>query len=300
MARAQEPGGPPPTVARVGEAVAVAWGGDVALATGLAEMADQPQAWPGLGRRAVGPVRIVVAHDAMRYALLARGRAPAWGAGLALPGARLVMLRADGGDLRQLLRHELAHLVLRDAIRSRVPLWFDEGYAGWASDGPGTFERLALNLALLQGRVATLADVDRGLRAGELEAGTSYALAASAVGELARRAPGHTLEPLLTRLAAGEPFDDAVLATTGLRIDRFDELWQVQVRRQFGWLAWIGTGGLWAAAGIAVVLAAHLRRRRDAPRRAALDQGWVVPPDQEGEAADLAQPQPLDPRAARE
>jgi len=52
---------------------------------------------------------------------------PGWGAALAFPESRTIVLRADAGDLERTLRHELAHLALHRQIRVRVPLWFDEG-----------------------------------------------------------------------------------------------------------------------------------------------------------------------------
>ena len=69
-------------------------------------------------------------------------------------------------DLEHVLLHELAHLALHEAVSSRVPLWFDEGYATWAA---GEWERLGvleLNLAVIRGAIPDL----RGLvpRHGEV------------------------------------------------------------------------------------------------------------------------------------
>lgn len=221
---------------------------------------------------------------------LMRGRGPAWGAGFAMPGARTIVIRADRGNPRQTLRHELAHFGLHDAIPVRVPLWFDEGYAAIAAGEWDRLDGLRLNLTVARGRVPNFYELDRALRAGESTAEAAYALAASAVAMMARRHPRHTLEPLLTRLAAGESFDSALLATTGSTPGRFEVEWQKDVRKRYGLLVWAAAGGLWLFVALGVIVAAWLRRRRDRPRRAALDQGWVVEPEEPDVPEEPASP----------
>jgi len=245
----------------------------------LAEEADRPADWPGLGRRAPGPLTLIVVPDRKRLDSLARGRAPRWGAALAVPATRTIMLRADAGDLRRTLRHELAHLQLHQRIRVRLPLWFDEGYAAWAA---GEWERLGgleLNLALARGAVPDLRTLDAVLRASPQAADAGYALAMSAVLELARRNPTGRLDPLLGRLEAGDPFDRAVRATTGLTLDQFEDGWRRAVRTRYTVITWLVAGGVWAVIGVGLVALGRWRRRDIRARRAALDQGWVVPDD---------------------
>ena len=264
---------------QVGQVTAVAWPKQLDLAIQLAQEADRPADWPGLGRVAPGPIRLVVVPDARRLDSLTRGRAPRWGAGVALPGTRTIVLRADGGDLRQTLRHELGHLALHQRVPVRVPLWFDEGYAGWAA---GEWERLGvleLNLAVAQGALPGFRVLDGALRASETSADAAYALSYSAVSELARRNPSGSLTPLLERLAGGEDFESAVLATTGLTVDRFEEAWQRTIRHRYGLVTWLLAGGGWLLVAVAVLGLVHLRRRADRPRREALDEGWVVEPE---------------------
>src|SRR5215213_4997627 len=127
------PSGDEPSAVRVGQVTAVAWPRQLGLAAALARRADQATEWPGLGRRSPGPLRLIVVPDARRLDSLTSGRAPHWGAAVALPAARTILLRADVADIYAVLRHELAHLALHQAIPVRVPLWFDEGYASWAA-----------------------------------------------------------------------------------------------------------------------------------------------------------------------
>lgn len=263
----------------MGRVTVVAWPREAALAAGLAEIADRPANWLGLGARDLGDIRLVVTSDSEQFGEFTRGRVPAWGAGAAFPGRRTIVLRADAGDVMGTLRHELAHLALHQAVRGRVPLWFDEGYATVASGQWDLFDRLGVNLAVARGATPGLGELDAELRSSPISADAAYALAATAVLEVARRNPTGTLEPLFGRLEAGASFEDAMLATTGLSLDRFDEAWRRSVRARFGLITWTLAAGLWILMAILLALAHGARRRRDRPRRAALDEGWVVSTD---------------------
>ncbi len=289
---------------QVGSVTVVAEPRHRALAIALAEQADQPVTWPGLGRISPPPFTLVLAADSAQMARVTRGRAPPWGAGVAFPQARLIVLRADLPDLRQTLRHELAHLVLRSSGRVRVPLWFDEGYASWATGELGAGETLELNLAVATGRIPGLHEVDRMLRASARTADLAYALAAAAVGDIARRPEPGGLVRMLGLLQNGEMFDSALAASTGLDLGRFEEQWHRNMKRRYGLITWGVAGGLWLILACAVGLLWWVRRERDRPRRVALDYGWVIPeePPETPGSIDVPDgepvPGPVDPRAS--
>lgn len=266
---------------QVGRVTAVAWPAQRAVAADLARLADRPAEWPGLGLRDPGPLRLIVVPDARLLDSLTAGRAPSWGAAIAVPGARTILLRADEGDLGRTLRHELAHLALHEAVAVRVPLWFDEGYASWAAGEWDRLGTLELNLTVVRGAVPTLTGLDGALRGSASSADAAYALAVSAVAELARRNPTGTLTPLLRRLESGEDFDAAVLATTGLAVGRFEQEWQRTVRRRYTLGNWLIAGGGWLIVALLVAVQVRRRRRMDRVRRAALDDGWDVEPETE-------------------
>lgn len=251
------------------------------MAASLADEADRTTEWPGLGRRSPGPLRLILVPDEAYYRRLTGGRAPAWGAGIAVPGAHTILIRADAGDVSTTLRHELAHLVLHDAVRVRVPRWFDEGYAAFAAGEWDRVAALSLNLSVARGGIPELDDLNGALRGGIASAGPAYALAMSAVARLAERNPTRSLTPLLDRLAQGVEFADAVRQTTGLNPGQFNQDWTGTVRRRYGLISWMAAGGLWAVIATLVIALGGVRRRVDRPRRAALDEGWTLPPEDE-------------------
>lgn len=283
----------------MGRVTALAPAASLTLAIALAEEADRLVAWPGLGgRRDSGSMRLIVTPDAEAFQRVNRGRIPSWGVGLAMPGQRTIIVRADAPSPRQALRHELAHLALHEVVRGRVPLWFSEGYAVVAAGEWDRAEALQLNLAVVRGAVGDLRTLDAALRRSEAEASTAYALAGSTVQLLARMNPSGTLDALVDRLAGGAPFDSAVRLTTGHTLASFERSWQRDLRRRYGWLVWLAAGGGWFVLAVVVLLAARWRRRRDQPRRAALDVGWVIPDEEEVVRTET--PDPLDPEGPRE
>ena len=248
------------------------------LGTALAEAAGAPHQWIGLGRTDAGPLVLVLARNQAEFIRWSRGRLPSWGAGATFPDSRVIFIRLDAGDPYQTLRHELAHVALHRAVRSRVPLWFDEGYAVLAANEYGRFDALRLNFAVAAGHLPDFRELDGALRGRDAEAEAAYALAGSAVAELEHRGVNGRLDRLFDQLGQGVPFDDAVSTSTGLTLDRFEEAWHRSLRQRYNVVIWLATGGMWLVVTFILSWAAATRRRRDAPRRAALDVGWPEPP----------------------
>jgi len=269
----------------VGRVTVLAWPQQVALAAGLAELADGAGRFPGIGRLpGERPVRVVLAPDRTRFDSLTRGRLPPWSDGAALPDAGLVvLLSARPPDrLRGALRHELAHLALRWRVGRPVPLWLDEGYAAVAAGEWDRLDALRLNFQLARGRRLSLDEVDRALRGSRGDAAGAYGLATTAVLLLQRWGGDAGLERLFAHLAAGEGFDAALRVTYLLTEGDFEERWQRDVASRYGWLAGATAAAFaWGVLGVVLVALVLLRRRRDRDRRARLaDVPWGGPPDE--------------------
>jgi Peptidase MA superfamily len=284
VAPGHRPGPGPGSFERVevGDVLVMVDSQHASLGTALGQAAAVPHDWLGIGRVDAGRLVLVVADTRQAFAEWSHGRVPAWGAGVTFPGSHVVIIRLDAGDPFETLRHELAHVVLHRDVPGRVPLWFDEGYAVLAS---GEFDRMAqlrLNLAVALGHIPeTLDGLDAQLRADAADAEAAYALSGSAVAELARRNPTHTLKPMIRQLEEGTPFDQAVEITTGLNDGRFDVAWRQAVRSRYNLALWFMTGGAWLLLAFVLIWAAASRRRRDEPRRRALDVGWPMPPPED-------------------
>jgi hypothetical protein len=264
---------------QVGRVTVVYWEGGETAAVALAELADRATRWPGIAAPAQRPLRVLLASTDARFDSLTRGRVPSWGAAATFPASRTIILKRSP-DLPRILRHELAHLALHDAV-DRVPRWFDEGYASHAAGEWDRMEALRVNLALLRGRAPSLAELDRRIRSGTAgEAEASYAMATTAVLLLERLGGDRGLAPLIETLDGTRDFDLALRATHQLTLGQFEARWHQELRSRYGWLLVLSSVTLFWAFAALVLLALWSRRRgRDEARRAALDEGWTVPDD---------------------
>ena len=264
---------PTPVAITVGRVTAVAWPGQQALATSLAEIADQARDFPGVGPLPDRPIRLILAPTRATYDSLTRGRLPLWSEGAAFPDAGTIVLLADrSSGLPAALRHELAHLALRWHVVHHLPLWFEEGYAAVAAEEWDRFDALRVNWQLARGARMDLDDVDRALRGARGDAETGYALAATAVLLLERWGGKQGLAPLLANLPHAESFDAALRETYHITEGDFELRWQRDLGSRYGWLSWIAAMGFfWLTIGALLAALVVLRRRRDRAKRQLLD-----------------------------
>lgn len=262
-----------PTAIQVGNITAVAWPGQEALATSIAEQADHAGNFPGIGQLPDRPIRIMLAPSRETYDSLTRGRLPLWSEGAAFPDASTIVLLTAGPSVRPpALRHELAHLALRWHVGHRVPLWFEEGYAALAAREWDRLDALSLNWQIARGVRMNLDELDRALRGSRGDAETGYALAATAVALLERWGGKQGLAPLMANLPTSETFDDALRATYHITEGDFEQRWQRDVHSRYGWLSWLGAMGFfWLAIGTLLAGLIVMRRRRNQAKRAALE-----------------------------
>jgi hypothetical protein len=263
-------------MAQVGRVTAVFWPETELTAIALAERSDPATRWPGLEDPQQFPFRLVVTPNQRTFDSVTAGRVPGWGAGAAFPSTNTIVLVA-GGTIDQVLRHELAHLTLRNAV-GRVPLWFDEGYASRAAGEWSRLEALRVNWAMVRGRVPSLIRLNRELRSGAASARASYALATTAVLYLERLGREQGLSHLMRALGETSDFDGALRRTYGLTLDQFEGRWREEIRKRYGWLVLATSFSVfWSVVAVALLTLWARRRRRDRIRRAELDEGWEVP-----------------------
>jgi hypothetical protein len=238
-----------PSMVHVGGTTAVYWPGDETPAAALAELADHAVRWPGLPPAAPRSLRIIVTDSRERFDSVAGGRAPSWSGALAFPASNTILLTLEG-DPRRSLRHELAHLALHAAV-SRVPRWFDEGYAAMAAGEWDRLDALRVNWALARGAVPSLSALNQQLAGpGAADAEAGYALATSAVLLLQRLGGEQGLSRLVEALGRTRDFDAALRQSLLITESGFEEMWRRDLRSRYGWL----TPGR-ADAGLCVVLA---------------------------------------------
>jgi hypothetical protein len=258
-----------------GRFTAVFYPQDERLARSLIQSAATNDSFPWLPRPKQR-VLIAIAPDASRFRAWAGPDAPEWGAALAFPESRRVVMQgraasSDAGDPVEVLRHELAHLALHEVLGNRPPRWFDEGYASVAAREWRRDDVLATNVALVVQGTPTLDRLEDGFHGGSTAAQSSYALAYRAVSEMAALDPQRGLTLFFQYWSSGKSLDVSVRQAFGMTLPAFEKTFQDRTRRRYGGLA------LFADLSIATLVLMFLllpffiaRRARDRRRMSAM------------------------------
>jgi len=222
---------------------------------------------PGLPPTVPSAVLLVLAPDEAQFSRLTGGAAPDWGAGVALPAQWAIVLpayasgRGPGWSDPRILRHEWAHVGLHQYLEGlRVPRWFSEGYAQWASGGWDWSEGWKLRIALARGG-SPLDSLTFSWPREEARARTAYLLSATTVEYLVVQSGPQALEVLLGRWKDLGNFERAFRATFGATTAQFEEDWRRYVEDRYGWLFVLSHSAVfWMFLSLALVAMAGVRR----------------------------------------
>ncbi len=181
-------------------------------------------------------VLIAIAPDAARFRAWAGPGAPEWGAALAFPESRRIVMQgrssgSDAGDPVEVLRHELAHLALHERLGNKPPRWFDEGYASVAARELSREDVLAANVALALKGTPSLDQLEDAFGGGSVSAQAAYALSYRAVLELASLDPARGLSLFFKYWEGERTMDAAVRQAFGVTLSGFEKEYQSRTRR---------------------------------------------------------------------
>lgn len=237
----------------------------------LLDAAARRDSFPWLPRPRARVV-IAVAPDERRFRAWIGPAAPEWGAAIAIPELRTIIMQgrtagSDAGHPLVVLRHELAHLALDEALGDLPPRWFHEGYASVAAGEWGRQEVLATSLALLVSGMPSLDSLNASFEAGSSRADAAYALAHRAVLELAALDHERGLTLFFTYWRDTHSLEISIRRAFGLTQAQFEERWRQRTRRQYGALAIAADLSLAAALLMTIVVPLYLARRRRDRRR---------------------------------
>jgi hypothetical protein len=260
-------------------------GADSLVANRVLALLDAQAPLPGLPPSLPDGVTAVLTHSPEAFDELTGGVVPEWRAGVALPELSMLVLpsgegpRVLDGEGRRTLRHEWAHLGLHQFLGDlRVPRWFDEGYAQWASGGFDGGEAWRLRVLLALDRAPALDSLTLGWPAAREPSRSAYLLAASALAYLLEPSGERGLALFLERWRAEGSFDGALARTFGVTTDQLEADWKAHVRRRYGWLFVLSRSSvLWLVLAAALFALSRARRRRNREKLARLRAS--EPPD---------------------
>lgn len=226
---------------------------------------------PGLPAGLPTGVTLQFAPTPEAFSQLAGGRVPDWSAGLAIPSESRIVLplfrapgRSRGDATDRVLRHEWAHLGLHQYLDPlRVPRWFSEGYAQWASGWDRTdIWRLRVLVAL--GRTPSLDSLSLRFPTGARSAEAAYLISATMVEFLIETSGEEGLEIFLARWKEVGRFDEALARTYGFTPGRLESAWQKWIKQRYGVIQVFSSSGVgWGMLALLLLLLFRIRRTRD-------------------------------------
>lgn len=214
-----------------------------------------------LGEDVLQSVHIRIARTVGEMANLAPKGAPypAYASGVAYSRIGLVLLAVypkhpnSVHNLEEILRHELVHVALHDALKGHdVPRWFNEGLAVHLS-GEGVYQRTkTLWVSTLAGNLLPLSSLDRNFPNGLVETPLAYAQSADIVRYLLLGHGEERFAMLLRRLSRGQSFESALDDAYAVDLASLEYDWRQEVAKRYsfwplllsGSVVWIGAIGL--------------------------------------------------------
>lgn len=269
--------------------------GDSLRAEAVAEILRAQPPLPALPAGVPTGVTVILAPDEETFRRAAGGRPPDWSAAVAVPAANRIVLpaassdRARGNDPWRVIRHEWAHLALRQSLpRVRVPRWFDEGYAQWAG-GWDRRDAWRLRVRVALGRTPPLDSLTFRFPGDRGSALDAYLLSATTVEYLVQASGEEALALFLERWRAGGRFEDALRQVYGVSTAQLEEDWRRWLKRRYGWVTVVTNSAVaWGLLSLIVVVLFRIRRVRDREQLARLraleppeaPDFWRIPADE--------------------
>ncbi|MCD4751299.1 MAG: hypothetical protein K8R59_18165 [Thermoanaerobaculales bacterium] len=213
------------------------------------------------------------------------GETPSWVAGYARGDRSTVVLfparvpSYPDRNLRALLRHEIAHLLVWEAAGGRsVPRWLDEGIATVAAREWGLEDRARYGAAVIGPGPRSTRQLDRSFAGSAVEVRRAYALSAGFVRFCQVEYGSLTSARILDGLAEGLNIEKAFRQAAGTDLRRAEKIF---FRDQALWNTWLpfltSTGALWMAVTLLALLAILRRLAKNRAMRKQWDSEEVDP-----------------------
>lgn len=251
----------------------------------------------GVGKPDSMDVYIVATQGA--FDTLTGSAIPDWGAGVAIPFKHRIVIKSPRimpGDkpLGELMAHEYSHIVLAYALGYReVPRWLDEGLAMYLSAEWSWDDNVAMARAVIVGGAIPLGDIERLNRFPGPKAQVAYSESFLAFKYFLDTYGESSLRILLSQVAAGADFDDALVTAIGADYNAFEREFADYLHGRYNIVSFLFDSNLfWIVLAVIAVLGfiiVRLRRRRrieqldeyDALHSTDFDYGETEKPDED-------------------
>jgi hypothetical protein len=217
------------------------------------------------------PITIVVAQPGSPVA----ERTPEWISGFADGRTRAIVLFPDrvsrypDGNLKTLVVHEVAHVLVAEAARGRsVPRWFNEGVATVAAREWGIEDRARYAAAVVGRGPRTVDELDLAFARGGSRVSRAYALSGAFVRWLRSEYGDQVTAVILDLLGRDMSFREAFVRATGDTLEWAEHRFFVREALWHTWVPFLTSSGvLWAGITALALIAIQRRRLKSAAMR---------------------------------
>jgi len=221
-----------------------------------------------------GSVTVQIASDEQEFLDLQPYRSHIdWASGVAYEELDLIVLRVDAQmllSIEETFEHELSHVLLLKAVKTRPPRWFIEGVALLLADRD-LFQRFeSVAAATVSDSTLELKDMDRTFPGQANLRELAYAQSGVFVAYLDNRFGPKLLPELITAMSYGMSLDRAFAKIAGLTLKSVEADWRDSLSN-LGWAMSLTSDWIvWLAASLLFVVAVLLVRRRIRKRKDAM------------------------------
>lgn len=187
-----------------------------------------------MGHIPATPMTVYLASSQSVFDEVTQGVLPHWSAAVALPEHRTIVLKAGRLEHQtQTIQHELSHVLLHAVVGRRLPVWFNEGVAMWASHEWRFTQTASIFYAVLSGGLIPLSDIDAVLKFPSVKADLAYTESLLAVLYVLRLGGENAIVAMIGELSHGAPFDVALFRVTQKTPYEFERSWNDYVSGRF-------------------------------------------------------------------
>jgi hypothetical protein len=212
---------------------------------------------------------IFIVGSLAEFEQLVSGRFPDWGAAVAIPSQKMIVLKSPekfnlNKNLEELLAHEYTHLLVSQ--KSGIfnpPRWLNEGLAMFVSMEWSWSYNLAMSKSAVFGQFIELKEIDKMNRFNESKAQVAYAESYLAVDFLNMNYSKNIFEKILNQINRGMVVEEAIFNETGMTLKEFKSEFKIYLNQRFNVLSlFMDTILLWLFLAIVVIVGFLLKFKK--------------------------------------
>jgi peptidase MA superfamily protein len=212
-------------------------------------------------------VKIVIAPNRDTWEYYAGKEMPDWVAAYAMPSRRLIVFRSwrwgPKYNLTRTLRHEYIHIINGVTGQGKIPLWFDEGMAGYYAPNWGLGTSTSFLMSGFLDTFYKFSQLEETFPRSRDDAELAYAQSASFIGYLANLYGKSDLKKVMRLSAEYSSFDKAFVTVYGSTVPTQTQTWKKQFRKHSTWIVVATSSGtLWFLILITFIIVYIIKSRQ--------------------------------------